>query len=160
VRVERAGYDPASMAKETARAVLVVEDDDAVRGFLTFALERGGYQALGVRSGEEAIAVLHEAPVAVVLIDGILPDMHGVPLARAILQEPALHDVAISFVTGAIREGRSAVAGVGALSKPLRARDLVDAVELLLSWRDSGGSPLADRLSALALLEQIFLVGA
>jgi DNA-binding response OmpR family regulator len=160
VGIEGAGYDPASMVRNGAPAVLVVEDDDAVRGFLTYALESGGYAALGARTGAEAMAALHEMPVAVVLIDGILPDIHGIPLARAILEDPEFERVAISFVTGAVREGRSAVAGVGALSKPLRTRDLVEAIEILLRWRESGGSPVADRLSALALLEHIFLVGA
>jgi CheY-like chemotaxis protein len=148
------------MAEDDAARVLVVEDDDAVRGFLTFALENGGHAALGVSSGEEAMAVLRTTPTAVILIDGILPDMHGIRLARAILDDPAFERVGISFVTGAIREGRSATAGVGALSKPLRARDLVVAVETLLSWRAAGGSPAAERRASLAELEQIFLVGA
>jgi CheY-like chemotaxis protein len=148
------------MAKTEPHVVLVVEDDDAVRGFLTFALESGGHTALGVRTGEEARAVLQDTPAAVILIDGILPDMHGIRLARAVLEDPDLERVAISFVTGAIRDGRPARAGIGALSKPLRARDLNDAVEALLSWRASGGSPVAERQAALAELEQIFLVGA
>lgn len=141
-------------------AVLVVEDDDAVRGFLTFALESGGHRALGVRSGEEAMAVLLDSPIAVVLIDGILPDMHGIRLARSILEDPAFERVAITFVTGAIRDGRPPTAGVGALSKPLRARDLVETVEALLRWRDAGGSPADERRASLAELEHIFLVGA
>jgi len=141
-------------------AVLVVEDDDAVRGFLTFALERAGHAAFGVRTGEEAMAVMRDTPAAVILIDGILPDMHGIRLARAILADPDIEPVAISFVTGAIRDGRPARAGVGALSKPLRARDLVDAVEILMRWRNAGSSPLAERQAALAELEHIFLVGA
>ncbi len=148
------------MAEDDAPLVLVVEDDDAVRGFLTFALENDGHTALGVSSGEEAMAVLRRTPVSVILVDGILPDMHGIRLARAILDDPAFDRVGISFVTGAIRDGRPARAGVGALSKPLRARDLVVAVETLLSWRDAGGSPAPDRRAALAELEQIFLVGA
>jgi CheY-like chemotaxis protein len=148
------------MAERDAPLALVVEDDDAVRGFLTFALESGGHKALGVSSGEEAMAVLRHTPVAVILIDGILPDMHGMRLARAILEDPAFAQVGISFVTGAIRDGRPAAAGVGALSKPLRARDLVEAVGVLLTWRDAGGSPAPDRRAALAQLEQIFLVGA
>jgi CheY-like chemotaxis protein len=148
------------MAEDDAPLVLVVEDDDAVRGFLTFALENGGHTALGVSSGEEAMAVLRTTPTAVILVDGILPDMHGIRLARAILDDPAFAGVGISFVTGAIRDGRPATAGVGALSKPLRARDLVVAVETLLSWREAGGSPAPDRRAALAELEQIFLVGA
>ena len=148
------------MAADDTPLVLVVEDDDAVRGFLTFALENGGHTALGVSSGEEAMAVLRTTPVSVILVDGILPDMHGIRLARAILDDPAFERVGVSFVTGAIRDGRPPMAGVGALSKPLRARDLVVAVETLLSWREAGGSPTTDRRAALAELEQIFLVGA
>lgn len=140
--------------------MLVVEDDDGVRGFLTFALENNGYPASGVRTGEEAMAMLREHPAAVILIDGILPDMHGIRLARAILEDAEFDLVAISFVTGAIRDGRPARSGVGALSKPLLARTLVEAVETLLRWRETGGSPVAERRSALAELEQIFLVGA
>ncbi|MHB8489343.1 MAG: response regulator [Candidatus Dormibacteria bacterium] len=148
------------MVETGVPAVLVVEDDEAVRGFLTYALESGGHPALGVRTGEEAMAVLRESSAAVILIDGILPDMHGIRLARAILDDPAFERVAITFVTGAIRDGRAPVAGVGALSKPLRARDLVEAVEALLCWRDAGGSRAVDRQAALAELEHIFLVGA
>src|ERR1700691_1230141 len=122
------------MAEPDSALVLVVEDADAVRGFLTFALETCGHQAVGVRSGEEAMTVLRETPVAIILIDGILPDMHGIRLARAILDAAAFERVPISFVPGAIREGRTPRAGVGALSKPLRARDLVEAVEVLLRW--------------------------
>jgi DNA-binding response OmpR family regulator len=113
-----------------------------------------------VRSGEEAMAVLRDSPITVILIDGILPDMHGIRLARSILEDPAFERVAITFVTGAIRDGRPSIAGVGALSKPLRARDLVETVEALLRWRDAGGSPTGERRAALAELEHIFLVGA
>jgi two-component system, OmpR family, response regulator len=148
------------MVKNGLAAVLVVEDDDAVRGFLTFALANGGHPALGVRTGEEAMTVLQQTTTSVILIDGILPDMHGIRLARVILEDPSLERVGISFVTGAIRDGRSPKAGVGALSKPLRARDLVDAVDVLLRWRETGGSPAAERQAALAELEHIFLVGA
>ncbi len=148
------------MVQNGLAAVLVVEDDDAVRGFLTFALANGGHPSLGVRTGEEAMTMLRDTSAAVILIDGILPDMHGIRLARAILEDPEFESVGISFVTGAIRDGRSPKAGVGALSKPLRARDLVDAVDVLLRWRQNGGSPVAERQAALAELEHIFLVGA
>jgi hypothetical protein len=52
------------------------------------------------------------------------------------------------------------VAGVGALSKPLLAGELLDAVAVLVGWNESGGSPVTERQAALAELEHIFLVGA
>ena len=59
VRSAAAGYDPAAWPEGVPPTVLIVEDDDGVRGFLTFALESGGYAALGVRTGEEAMTELH-----------------------------------------------------------------------------------------------------
>jgi two-component system cell cycle response regulator CpdR len=148
------------MTQSAARRVLIVEDDETVRGFLIRALEGGGFQPIGVRTGEEALDVVRSRPgVEAALIDGILPDTHGVRLAEAIIDDPAGAGVAICFVTGALRENHVAVAGVGALGKPLRLAELLTAVESLLTWRDHGDVPVEDRRTALRRLEHGFLVG-
>ena len=140
--------------------VLIVEDDETVRGFLCRALERGGYEPVAMRTGEEALAVLRDAHgVDAALIDGILPDMHGVRLAEAVLSDPAGVEVPICFVTGAIRDRWPADAGVGALGKPFRINDLNDTVADMLAWRSAGGSPIEERRASLRRLEQGFLVG-
>jgi len=140
--------------------VLIVEDDETVRGFLCRALERGGYQPIAVRTGEEALAVVR-APdgVHAVLIDGILPDRHGVRLAEALLNDAAATQLPLCFVTGAIRGHRPAVAGLGALGKPFRIHELHDAVAELLEWSVSGGSSEVARYTLMRSLEQGFLVG-
>ena len=85
--------------------------------------------------------------------------MHGIRLARAILDDAALEDVAITFVTGAIRDGRSPVpASAPSVSHSERATSTRPSS--VLRWRAAGGSPIAERRSALARLEHIFLVGA
>ena len=40
--------------------ILLAEDDDSLRGFLTRALERAGYEVTACADGEEAAAVLDE----------------------------------------------------------------------------------------------------
>src|ERR1700730_5466118 len=106
---------------KAAPRVLIVEDDDAVRGFLARALERGGWGPLGVRTGEEAFDLVRAGPtMAAVLIDGLLPDMHGVRVADTLLDDEAGSKVAICFISGAIREHQVADAGGAALSKPVR----------------------------------------
>ena len=142
------------------RRVLIVEDDETVRGFLCRALERGGYEPVAVRTGEEALAVVRDAQgVDAALIDGILPDMHGVRLAEAVLDDPAGATVPICFVTGAIRDRWRSEAGVGALGKPFRINDLNETVADMLAWRSAGGSPIDARRASLRRLEQGFLVG-
>jgi two-component system cell cycle response regulator CpdR len=140
--------------------ILIVEDDETVRSFLCRALERGGYEPLAVRTGEEALAAVRApAGVDAALIDGILPDMHGVRLAEALLNDPIAAQLPLCFVTGAIRGHQPARAGLGALGKPFRINELHDSVAALLEWRAGGGSPAAERWESLRSLEQGFLVG-
>jgi len=140
--------------------ILIVEDDETVRGFLMRALEGQDCHPVGAQSGEEAIETVTTPPgVAAALIDGILPDMHGFRLAQRIVDDPAGHFVGICFVTGAVRDVTRFSAGIGALAKPVRLAELRGAVSELLRWRESGGNAIEDRRAALAALEQVFLVG-
>jgi DNA-binding response OmpR family regulator len=149
-----------AMSALEATRVLVVEDDAMVRGFLARALETGGYTPIAAASGAEATALLRDSePVAIALIDGTLPDMHGMRLARAIIERTAADPIGVCFVTGGITESSAPVAGVGALSKPMRVAQLLGMVRQLHAWRDGGGSPLSERLDALERLEHAFLVG-
>lgn len=144
---------------ETPR-VLVAEDDSAVRGFLSRALENGGCTAIGVRTGEEALALLRTPPgIALALIDGLLPDMHGARLAHAILYDAAGARVGLCFVSGAIQHHHMPEAGIGALSKPVRLREFLDMIERLLAWRRTATDSADTRREVLRRLEQTFLVG-
>ncbi|TME49286.1 MAG: response regulator transcription factor [Chloroflexi bacterium] len=148
------------MCAIAASRVLVVEDDGTVRGFLGRALESGGYVPVPVRTGEEALQVLHaQRGIAAALIDGLLPDMHGVRLADAILDSPKGQSVAICFVSGAVHDPKAGAGGVSALGKPVRVAELLTAVDALVQWRRGGGSPPDQRRAALRHLEQEFLVG-
>lgn len=140
--------------------MLIVEDDETVRGFLIRALEGEECEPVSASSGEEALAKITTPPgVAAALIDGVLPDMHGFRLAERVMEEPAGRFVGVCFVTGALRDGASMVAGVGALGKPVRLAELRSAVSTMLRWRESGGSPIDERRAALRRIQQSFLVG-
>ena len=148
------------MNAEKAIRVLVVEDDRAVRSFLARALETGGYEPVLAQTGGEALTVLRDdAPVQVALIDGLLPDMHGMQLAQAVVDGNLADQLAICFVTGGITESSPPQAGVAVLSKPMRLKELLAMVGDLLRWRDGGGSQAEDRRAALARFEHAFLVG-
>lgn len=130
-----------------------------VRSFLARALEAGGYVPVVTQNGEEALAALDAEPIAVALVDGILPDMHGVRLARAIVERQGPEPVGVCFVTGGITESSAPVAGVGVLSKPMRMAHLLATIGDLCGWRAGGGSPLTERLQALERFEHAFAVG-
>jgi two-component system, cell cycle sensor histidine kinase and response regulator CckA len=62
-----------------SETILVVEDEPAVAGISFQVLSRRGYRVLLADSGESAISLLrgHTSPIALLLVDVILPDMRG-----------------------------------------------------------------------------------
>ena len=66
------------------RAVLLVEDDDAIADMLRSFFERDGYRFLHALTGEEAVERLRLRPVSAVLLDINLPGMDGVETCRRI----------------------------------------------------------------------------
>lgn len=66
------------------RAVLLVEDDDAIADMLRTFFERDGYRFLHALTGEEAVERLRIRPVSAILLDLNLPGMDGVETCRRI----------------------------------------------------------------------------
>ena len=114
--------------------ILLAEDDDSMRGFLTRALERAGYDVTACADGEEAAAVLDET-WDLLLTDIVMPGMDGIEVAR---QAAALHpELRIMFITGfaavALAAGSQAPAGAKVLSKPIHLREIVSEVERMIA---------------------------
>ena len=60
-----------------ARTVLVVDDDHAIREFLTMALEDEGYRVKTAASGREALDEVRRDPPDVILLDLVMPTTDG-----------------------------------------------------------------------------------
>jgi DNA-binding response OmpR family regulator len=115
--------------------VLVVEDDEHVRGFLVRVLEKRGYDVLAASRASEALRLhsLHADEILIVICDIVLPGPTGfellADLRRAGARYPAI------FLSGYTREmiGRipELPAGTEILTKPLNGRQLARAVQRL-----------------------------
>ena len=64
--------------------VMVVEDDANIGTLVRTYLQRDGYDALWVRSGEDALAELPRHPIALVVLDIGLPGIDGFEVLRRI----------------------------------------------------------------------------
>ncbi|MEU9135322.1 response regulator transcription factor [Streptomyces sp. NPDC048404] len=121
--------------------VLVVEDDPGIAATLVLGLERAGYRARGVGTGQEALAAVPEPDV--VLLDLGLPDLDGIEVCRRIRSRS---DAAIIVVTARGEEGdRVAALDEGAddyLVKPFGLAELLARIRAVLRRVQPSGSEL------------------
>ena len=64
--------------------VLIIEDDDELRGLLADFLEAEAYKSVAVATAEEGMAFLEEDPVRIILLDLMLPGIDGFTACSAI----------------------------------------------------------------------------
>lgn len=120
----------------TAR-VLVVDDEEHIRESMGELLRLRGYDVHEAASGAAALAWLSETPCDLLLLDMVMPGMHGVEVMRRAREMRP--DLAIIVLT-AHATVDSAIASVKAdvtdyMLKPCAAADLVIAVERALQER-------------------------
>ena len=114
--------------------ILLAEDDDSLRGFLTRALERAGYDVTSCADGEEAVAALDQT-FDLLLTDIVMPGLDGIELARRGAElDPAMKIVFITGFAGvALSNGAVQPSGAKVLSKPFHLRELVEEVERVMA---------------------------
>jgi two-component system response regulator MtrA len=116
--------------------VLLVEDDPSVREGATLLLERAGMHVTAVGDGGEALHALNQGRFDLVLLDLMLPSMHGFEVCRSIRRTS---QVPLIMVT-ARAETTDVVAGLelGAddyVTKPFEGPELVARVRAVLRRR-------------------------
>ena len=130
---EKPPQEPAhSTGHEREGLVLLVEDEAPVRAFAARALRLKGYTVLEAENGEEALAILDDASLAVDLLvtDVIMPGMDGPTWVKeAMKQRP---DVRVIFVSGYAEESfadeQSRIPNSIFLPKPFSLSDLTALV--------------------------------
>lgn len=119
----------------TALRILLVDDEAEFASTLAERLVLRGFWAEVARDGESALVRLAEEPFDVVLLDMMLPGMHGLEVLRRVRE--TLPDLPIVMLTG--RAGaRDGIDGMkrGAkayLSKPVDIQELLDIFSSLKS---------------------------
>ena len=115
------------------KTVLIVDDSNTMRKIVSRALRQAGIdfdEILEAGDGQEALAVLADKQVDIVLSDINMPNMNGLEFLKAKAEDPAIKGipvVMISTETGAdiINEAKS-YGAIGAVKKPFTP-DLINA---------------------------------
>src|SRR5579864_278330 len=82
------------------KRILVVEDHDTTVHNLKQSLERNGYEVYIARSGREALDMIDQHRMDLVLLDLGLPDMSGLQVCKEFREAyPLLHIIIVSIKT-------------------------------------------------------------
>jgi len=110
--------------------ILLAEDEEAMRAYLTRALENAGYEVVAVDRGTDALPLLQTQHFDLLLTDIVMPEMDGIELAQRCAEVSPITKVI--FITGfaavTLRAGR-ATPQARVLSKPFHLKDLVIEVQ-------------------------------
>jgi signal transduction histidine kinase/ActR/RegA family two-component response regulator len=113
--------------------LLLVDDNDEVRGVIADYLRESGYVVMEAAGGDAALAVIEDSPVDLLISDLVMPGaLDGIGLAReAQRRRPDLKILLISGYSDSAAEARKL--GLAILGKPFKLGDLADAI------REAGG---------------------
>src|SRR5919202_5944459 len=104
------------------RMILVVEDEDYLRGLIRLALERAGYRVRDVADGEAALDLVARQRPDLILLDVDLPGIDGFAVCERLKADPSTSGIRILMLTAmseeADRERGLQVGADGYVAKP------------------------------------------
>lgn len=159
---------PGRPAEAAGGPILVVDDEPAVRGLFTRALRDAGYDTLEATDGVEALELLEDRTVALILLDSTMPRLDGAGVIRAVREREATRTLPVILVTAkADLEDRVRGLEAGAddyLAKPVVLYELVARVRAQLrghtAWTQAVEREAEERRRMTAALRRVRLDGS
>lgn len=115
------------------KKILVVDDDDGMLAFIVACLKTAGYEVLTASTGKQGYAkALAEIPDIIVL-DIMLPDMHGFDVCQDVRRKPSLNGTKILISSAkdypADKKAARKLGADGYIVKPFTIDQLLKTVE-------------------------------
>src|SRR5690606_13076396 len=112
--------------------ILVIDDDDVTREFVTHVLDCAGFRVASARRGREGLSLAARLPSDLILSDVMMDDCDGYTILSTLVSVPGTAAVPVILMTDkADTEGFRQGMVLGAddyLVKPISASALLDAV--------------------------------
>ena len=127
--------EPEPAPRRRTPLALVVDDEPEIRLLVRRALAARGWTVEVAADGEEAVARAEALRPDVVLLDAMLPRLHGFEACRRLRSSPRTRDVPVVIMTAVYRgwrfaqDAREQLGARDYLEKPFRIDDLVRRVE-------------------------------
>ncbi len=116
--------------------ILVVDDEPDIAALVSYNLKKEGFAVTTVSDGGEALQSVKEGDFALIILDLMLPDIHGLEICRMLRRGTKTAEIPIIMLT-AKGEEPDRITGLEAgaddyLSKPFSPRELVARVKAIL----------------------------
>jgi DNA-binding response OmpR family regulator len=116
------------------KSILVIDDNDDIRGLLSLVLQKEGYEVLEAAGGSEALIKINESKPDLILLDVMMPGLSGLEVLATIREsrEKKISEVPVIMITAkSTIDDIDAAIELGANSyivKPFRPANLVEKV--------------------------------
>ncbi|PPD39231.1 MAG: hypothetical protein CTY16_19390 [Methylobacter sp.] len=120
------------MEKPQIRRILLIENDVFFVGLLSLVLTKSGYGIISANNGKDAIKVLSEQPVDLIILDLMMPEMDGLAFLHWLREEanattPAI--VLTGMVAADTEQHVLEAGGDALLYKPIQFPELLSKIK-------------------------------
>ncbi|HET7427146.1 MAG TPA: response regulator [Gemmatimonadales bacterium] len=126
---------------EATSKILVVDDNDAERYYISRVLSKAGYKVMEAATAAEALRLAADVPDLVTL-DVRLPDLNGFEVCRRIKADPTTRDVPVLHISASFTTPDAKAEGLdsgadGYLTHPVDPNELLATIRALLRTRQA-----------------------
>jgi two-component system cell cycle response regulator DivK len=114
------------------KKILVVEDDELNRKLFVSILQEKGYEVSEAEDGQEAVAFIQREPMALILMDIILPKMNGFEVLKTCKEKGLLDNTKIYALTASTEKEILEAGFDGVIAKPVKVLEFLTAVGKIL----------------------------
>ena len=123
------------------KKILVVDDEEVMRSFLSDILADAGYNVQVAATGGEALELVQKLQPNLIILDIVMPDMSGDKVAAILRENPSTAKIPIIFLSGIITKQEEEVIGKETskqclLAKPIERKDLLEMVRKVLPSKE------------------------
>lgn len=138
--------------------ILVSDDDNITAHLILSTLEKDGYQVLRAMDGEQCLQLAHAEVPELIILDLLMPKMHGLEVLKALKADPATADIGVIVCSAKDYKTEMAQAReLGTfdfLSKPIPTTELMAMVKRYFADASAHGESAMPTTTASAPTEE------
>ena len=116
-----------------SKKIMVVDDEQDVRTFLTAILKKAGYETVTAGDGHEALALVKATKVDLITLDLMMPNKTGTDYYRHLIQDKDLSQIPVIIVSGLPGRHLAVKDPAAIFDKPIDPDAFLAAVEQALA---------------------------